>query len=112
MSIQGMKSCFSLQVGLTRFSACCPIALEVFLHAGGQRGHGRTVGPTSCSGAAPASAAPLTLGNLRIPRFTAQSRVDHGLADREVVDVLEALGVEFQCAVHHVVEVAADAGAL
>ena len=33
-------------------------------------------------------------------------------ADGEVVEILETLGVESQCSMHHVVEVAADAGAL
>ncbi|MFA7282072.1 MAG: hypothetical protein WC100_18475 [Sterolibacterium sp.] len=47
-----------------------------------------------------------------ISPFAADSRIDHGFADREVVDVLELHCVEAQSTVNLIVEVAADASAL
>jgi hypothetical protein len=53
-----------------------------------------------------------TTGEVGVGRVVTEPLVDHGLADSEVVEVLEVRGVEPQRAMQRVVEVAADAGAL
>src|SRR3990167_4310549 len=52
------------------------------------------------------SSAPQMPHQMRIPHLTAQPCINHGPADREVVEVLKALGVDSQRVMHHVVEVA------